>query len=526
MTRHVQDRAFARTPMDIEGETLLTATQQQALAELELFCSVAPVTCLCGASGSGKTAVLKEFARRHGGEWLALDKGHTGIQVIDAPEEAILLLIERTLSRTDLLVIDSIFDLTTVNALLWKRLLDILLQSGKRLVFGSPNRIGVKQTGFDTRIVFAELGTLRANDYAVIGTNMLGPERAAGIDFALIHRFASGLSAQELVTVCRSFAPDATPTTEAFIEGLREFVVSANTRTHEVESLSFDGLPGAEDIVSKLETHIILPLENRELARELDIRPKRGVLLYGPPGTGKTSIGRALAHRMKGKFFLIDGSFITEPPVHFFPAIKAVVEEAKENAPCVLFIDDADVLFTIPHIAGIARYLLSLLDGLEGETANKVCLMMTAMDVRKVPSAILRSGRVELWLETRPPDTAVRARILKRWMAENLPHAASVDYMALAEMAGNFTPADLRRIVADAKAFHAVDQVAGLNMAGAEDYLRKAIEATIESRNRMADNLNDESMRVGAAIGTSTAKYGSGIGGVVEAVSSCDSKHW
>jgi len=73
-------------------------------------------------------------------------------------------------------------------------------------------------------------------------------------------------------------------------------------------------------------------------------------LPHGFPGAGKTSIGRALAHRMKGKFFMIDGTFITEPPGAFFNRVKAVFEAARANSPSVIFIDDADVLFKTDHV--------------------------------------------------------------------------------------------------------------------------------------------------------------------------------
>ena len=76
----------------------------------------------------------------------------------------------------------------------------------------------------------------------------------------------------------------------------------------------------------------MLPLENDALANQFQLRSKRGVLLYGPPGTGKTTVGRALAHRLKGKFFLIDGTFITGTH-KFYERVQQVFEAAKENAP-------------------------------------------------------------------------------------------------------------------------------------------------------------------------------------------------
>src|SRR5207253_471199 len=177
-------------------------------------------------------------------------------------------------------------------------------------------------------------------------------------------------------------------------------------------------LKGIDEVIRSLEANIIVPLENDELAAELGLKPKRGVLLAGPPGTGKTTVGRALAHRLKSKFFLLDGTFISGA-CDFYERVHQLFERAKQNAPSVLFIDDSDVLFEDReyHGVGLYRYLLTLLDGLESETAGRVCVMMTVMDVGALPPALVRSGRVELWLQMNLPDEAARAAILRRHLA-------------------------------------------------------------------------------------------------------------
>ena len=183
-----------------------------------------------------------------------------------------------------------------------------------------------------------------------------------------------------------------------------------------------------DDVIAGLEANIVLPLENDELATELSLKPKRGVLLAGPPGTGKTTIGRALAHRLKSKFFLIDGTFISGTD-HFYGRVHHVFEEAKRNAPSIIFIDDSDVIFESGEELGLYRYLLTMLDGLESETAGRVCVMMTAMDVSNLPPALVRSGRVELWLQTRLPDSEARANLMRKHLA-GLPPIGVVDLRA------------------------------------------------------------------------------------------------
>ena len=208
----------------------------------------------------------------------------------------------------------------------------------------------------------------------------------------------------------------------------------------EVQDVDLGDLEGVDDVLRSLEIHIVLPLENDAMANELGLRPKRGVLLYGPPGTGKTTIGRALAHRLRGKFFLVDGTFIAGTD-NFYGRIHRVFEAAKDNSPAVIFIDDADAIFEDGEERGLYRYLLTMLDGLESEGTARVCVMMTAMNLSHLPPALVRSGRVELWLEMKIPDAAARARILEKHTATLPAELQSLDRPKIVEVTEAFTGA-------------------------------------------------------------------------------------
>ena len=521
------------------GLVPLSPAQARAADRIVHLLSASTVVGLTGVHGSGRTSVLRAVSSRLNGKIITpLDilKWSRQRDVL-VTDEALQRLMEKFIQDYELVLIDDFEKVFSPNGrgqrstqfsyLVLKHVYELAERLGKKIVVSSralSEHGETAQQHFRTaQVLSTEIEDFDIEDYQAICASLLGEDVASAIDFETIHRHAGSLTGHQLRFIC-NLVRDCNPSTSTFLDAVGEYVLDSNIRIEEVEALSFNDLPGTSYISAKLETQVVLPILHPEVAKSLDLKPKRGVLLYGPPGTGKTSVGRALAHRMQGKFFMIDGTFVTEPPRAFFASVRNVIRAAKRSAPCVLFIDDADVLFEIEHISGLSRYLLTLLDGLESATAGNVCVVMTAMDVRKVPEALLRSGRVEVWLKTSPPDVEVRASILKKWIGTELPGHQDIDYALVASDAAGLTAADLRRLAQDAKALYAADVSKQRSAKPALDYLLTALKDLAAVRNHMAHLLDDSNLVVGQT--PPAERYGTGHGGLAEIGVSCKTSGW
>jgi ATP-dependent 26S proteasome regulatory subunit len=292
------------------------------------------------------------------------------------------------------------------------------------------------------------------SDYSTIVASVLGDQRT--VTPASIFALHSQLGAADLSRHCR-----AASSAESVMASICSDLVSTSAvAPEEVESVDLAAFPGLGEIKQKIEQHVLFPLENHDAAAECGLTPKRGVLIHGPPGTGKTSIGRWLASRLRGKFFMVREMMMHSDIIRVFAAAQAA-------APSVVFIDDADIVLggwrPIDGHRGsdIFRFLLGRMDGLtsRGQGQNgDVLVVMTAQDVHAMADMLLRSGRIELWLQTKLPDIKTKGAILEKYIREDqgamklLGDGTSMpDVSRAAAACDRFCAADLRRIVADAK---------------------------------------------------------------------------
>ncbi len=479
-------------------EAQFSPAQQRAYQTVLRSLSVGNIVHLWGGDGLGKTTLLRELHRQQGGTFLNMRDFIDRLQSRHplAIEETFERMVMDALREHDTVILDDLHLIIRVvsgcsggyprSGLLEAPAMTIaayVVETGKRLVVGADYGL---PDAFQQRGYGACIDDFEAEDYDFLCHRMLDAEVADRLEYPRIFRFASHLDGHQLAGACRWLRQEPELDTERFIEYLRSQGLNSNVDLEEVQQVALQDLKGCEEVIRSLEANIVVPLEQDELAMQLGLKAKRGVLLAGPPGTGKTTVGRALAHRLRGKFFLVDGTVISGTQ-SFYGRVHQIFQAAKENAPSVIFIDDSDVIFESGEELGLYRYLLTMLDGLESESNQRVCVMLTAMDVANIPPALLRSGRIELWLEMRLPDEAAREEILRQHLAGLPAELDQPDLQPLVAATNGFTGADLKRLVEDGKNLYAYDRVQKQPLRSLTDYFLQAVEGVTANRRKYAE---------------------------------------
>ncbi len=229
----------------------------------------------------------------------------------------------------------------------------------------------------------------------------------------------------------------------------------------EKNRVTFDDVAGVDEEKEELQ-EIVEFLKNPKKFTDMGARIPKGVLLVGQPGTGKTLLAKAVAGEAGVPFYIISGSDFVEMFVGVGASrVRDLFEQAKKNAPCIIFIDEIDAVGRARG-AGLGgghdereqtlNQMLVEMDGFENKDGIIVLAATNRPDV--LDQALLRPGRFDRQVTVSLPDIKEREAILKVH-AQKVPLADDVDLSHMAKVTSGMSGADLSSIVNEAALFAA-----------------------------------------------------------------------
>jgi transitional endoplasmic reticulum ATPase len=218
--------------------------------------------------------------------------------------------------------------------------------------------------------------------------------------------------------------------------------------------VAYEDIGGLDDELEQVREMIELPMRHPELFQQLGIEPPKGVLLHGPPGTGKTLMAKAVANEIDAYFTNISGPEIMSKYYgESEEQLREVFEEAEENAPAVVFIDEIDSIApergeTSGDVERrVVAQLLSLMDGLDER--GEVIVIGATNRVDALDPALRRGGRFDREIEVGVPDKEGREEILQVH-TRGMPLSEEIDLDRYAENTHGFVGADIEQLAKEA----------------------------------------------------------------------------
>ena len=252
-------------------------------------------------------------------------------------------------------------------------------------------------------------------------------------------------------------------------------VVSQNDKN----KITFNDVAGVDEEKQELQ-EIVEFLKNPKKFTDMGARIPKGVLLVGHPGTGKTLLAKAVAGEAGVPFFIISGSDFVEMFVGVGASrVRDLFEQAKKNAPCIIFIDEIDAVGR-QRGAGLGgghdereQTLNQLLVEMDGFALNEGVIVMAATNRPDVlDKALLRPGRFDRQIVVSQPDVKAREQILEVH-ARKKRLADDVDLRIIAKNTSGFSGADLENVLNEAALLAARNNQIEINMKNIEDAMIK-----------------------------------------------------
>ncbi|MTD45679.1 ATP-dependent zinc metalloprotease FtsH [Conexibacter sp. W3-3-2] len=242
--------------------------------------------------------------------------------------------------------------------------------------------------------------------------------------------------------------------------------------------VGWDEIAGADEAKAEL-MEVVDFLRDPKRFKKLGATVPKGVLLHGPPGTGKTLLAKAVAHESGAQFFAQSASSFVEMFAGLGAArIRRLFDEARKNAPAILFIDEIDAVGArrgSDNNSEREQTLNQLLVEMDGfESTGDLVVMAASNLLEKLDPALLRPGRFDRQVFVSPPDVEGRYRILEVHTRDK-PLAADVDLRTVAAQTSGLTGADLANLANEAAIFCARRGAEALTMADFDGALERVV---------------------------------------------------
>jgi transitional endoplasmic reticulum ATPase len=444
---------------------------------------------LHGPPGTGKTLIAKAVANEANIHFISVNGPEIVNKFYGESEAQVRGLFEEAAEKApSILFIDEIDAIapkrTEVTGEVEKRivaqllaLMDGLKSRGEVIVIGAtniPNVIdpALRRPGRFDREIATKIPDRQAR-FEILQIHTLGMPLGEDVALEKLAEITHGFVGADLEALCREaalyrlrtlmettnmmqeglpleFMEALTLSMDDFMSALKMVEPSAIREVFvEIPEVHWDDIGGLEGVKFRLQQIVEWPIQYRELYKEMDCPPPRGILLTGPPGTGKTMLGKALATETQRNFIAIKGPELLSKWVgESEKGIREVFRKARLAAPSILFFDEIDSVLPVRGAGEadarvtekVISQFLTEMDGVE--VVGDVIVLAATNRADLLDPAILRAGRFDVILELDVPDLEARKKILAV-KNEGRPVSRKVDMDEIALLTEGFVGSEI-----------------------------------------------------------------------------------